>query len=361
MGMKSSLNMHLELAGRELGRTVISINPTANREIEEKNDEFLYFGIKNTNQIPWELFDRLRRSPEFLWFTIDKAADKGRSIDTDLINPLTYRAMTGSTSGGTINILKGINDFAIGTDGGGSVLGPAMSCQLPAVIGAGLDLFVNSESLSTDGITLRGSIGIIGKRLSIVRKVLEKIAGVNLSGSEEPGARFIIAAPRKGTVRTPDNMDMTDKLLPYIQALGIPSCQLKFVDFTGIDSRQCAIAKITESFERYKADIILTAEGPVDLFGYGETIPAMFGPSGKMLTQNSGKFLLKAANMCRTTAITIPTGDIASGLLIIANRGTRNAVKALAMAEALESQIKLPDVWNRYYLTHERYNKGFGV
>jgi Asp-tRNA(Asn)/Glu-tRNA(Gln) amidotransferase A subunit family amidase len=49
--------------------------------------------------------------------------------------------MTGSTSGSPINILKGLNDFAIGTDGDGSVLAPAMSCQLPSVIRAGLGLF----------------------------------------------------------------------------------------------------------------------------------------------------------------------------------------------------------------------------
>ena len=47
--------------------------------------------------------------------TVDKMAHLGRSIDTDLINPLTYRCMTDSSSGTAINILKGINDFGIGT------------------------------------------------------------------------------------------------------------------------------------------------------------------------------------------------------------------------------------------------------
>jgi hypothetical protein len=55
-----------------------------------------------------------------VFLTIDKAAHLGRAIDPDLNNPITYREMTGSTSGSPINILRGLNDFAIGTDGGGS-------------------------------------------------------------------------------------------------------------------------------------------------------------------------------------------------------------------------------------------------
>ena len=42
--------------------------------------------------------------------------------------------MTGSSSGSCINILLGINDFALGTDGGGSVLGPAMSTGLYSIM-----------------------------------------------------------------------------------------------------------------------------------------------------------------------------------------------------------------------------------
>jgi hypothetical protein len=61
------------------------------------------FGVKNTNGIPREVFERLRRNGNYLWLTVDKMADLGRSVDTDLVNPLTYRPMTGSTSGGAVN------------------------------------------------------------------------------------------------------------------------------------------------------------------------------------------------------------------------------------------------------------------
>ncbi|MFP3490450.1 hypothetical protein R0K20_22895, partial [Staphylococcus sp. SIMBA_130] len=72
-----------------------------------------------------------------------------------------------------INILKGINDFVIGTDGGGSVLAPAMSCQLPSIIGAGTGLFVKNKKLSTDQYEFTGSIGVIAKRISMLKEVME--------------------------------------------------------------------------------------------------------------------------------------------------------------------------------------------
>src|SRR5699024_10300581 len=103
-------------------------------------------------------------------------------------NPITYRLMTGSTSGGPINILKGINDFAIGTDGGGSVLAPAMSCQLPSMIGAGLGIHVKDKKASTDGREFRGSVGVIGKALSTVLRVMESLTEEPLTTEENDSA-----------------------------------------------------------------------------------------------------------------------------------------------------------------------------
>lgn len=113
----TNLSNKLELAKREVGRSVIYINPNVREESETKNQHPLYFGLKDTNQIPDNIINRLRYHPDYLWLTVDKASNRGRAIDTDLINPVTYRVMTGSTSGGPINILKGMIDFAIGTDG----------------------------------------------------------------------------------------------------------------------------------------------------------------------------------------------------------------------------------------------------
>src|SRR5699024_11893306 len=101
-----------------------------------------------------------------------RVSDKVRAFDPDLTNLLTYRIKTGSTSGSPINILKGINDFAIVTDGGGSVLAPAMSCKLPTIIGAGLGLHVNNEKKSTDGRIFTVSVGVIGKSITRIIDII---------------------------------------------------------------------------------------------------------------------------------------------------------------------------------------------
>lgn len=359
MIINNELTVRLELAQRELGKSVIKINPLVQTDIENKESDVLCFGIKNTIQIPYPLFEQLRWNKKFLWLTVDKMADKGRSMDTDLVNPLTYRVMTGSTSGGVINILKGINDFAIGTDGGGSVLAPALSCMLPSMIGSGLDLLVNQESLSTDSIKLRGSIGVIAKKLDMVIQVFEEMSGKSLRNMDIDKKELVIAVPRQGSVKTPDNKDMTEKLLPYINLLGEVNCKFIYIDFLNCNDRQTALEKIEECFMKHHADLILTYEGPIDVYGYGETIPEQFGEVGVHITRNSGKYLLRAANIYKTTTITVPTKEIASGLLVIADHGYENAGKAVEVASYLESVIHLPEVWIRYYLTNERFNKGF--
>ena len=359
MNIKNDLDVRLELAQRELGKSIIKMNPFIQKDIREKDSDVLCFGIKNTIQVPYDIFEKLRWNRKFLWLTVDKMADKGRSMDTDLINPLTYRVMTGSTSGGAINILKGINDLAIGTDGGGSVLAPAMSCMLPSMIGSGLDLFVDKESLSTDSIKLRGSIGVIAKKLDMIIQVFEEMLGKSLRSKGIDEKELIIAVPKQGTVKTPDNKDMTEKLSPYIELLSEMNCKFIYIDFSNCHERQTALEKIKESFVKHHADIILTYEGPIDVYGYGETIPEQFGDIGKHITENNGKFLLRAANIYKTTALTIPSKDMASGLLVIADHGYENAMKAVKVAGYLEAAITLPQVWTRYYLTNERFNKGF--
>lgn len=353
------LNRRLKIAKSELGKSVLKINPFLDKDLQYKEKLMLCFGVKNTGQIPMHIFEKLRTNKKFLWLTIDKMADKGRSIDTDLTNPLTYRLMTGSTSGGAVNILKGINDFAIGTDGGGSILGPAMSCQLPAIIGAGLGIYVNNESLSTDKIKFIGSVGVIAKKLNVAIEVFEEIIGQSLKSDIITDKKLKVVIPKKGTVITPTQEDMYSLIQPYLDALDKDLYSFEEVDFTGIEQREIAIKKIQETFDRWQADIIITHEGPVDVYGYGETIPQMFNDPGEDISKNSGKYLLKAANICKATAITVPTANLASGILVIAKHGIENAIHAINIAKKIESLIKLPEVFIRYFLTDERYDEGF--
>lgn len=348
----SIMDEKIKLASRELGKSVIGVNPKLNDEVVDKNTQMLSFGIKDTNQIPDERIARLRNHPDFVWLTIDKSSNKGRAIDTDLINPLTYRIMTGSTSGGPVNILKGLNDFAIGTDGGGSVLAPAMSCQLPSIIGAGMGLFVKHKKISTEQMAFTGSVGVIAKHISILKKVMENLLDQKLSSA--PRKIIRVAIPKKGTVITPDGYDMHDKVMNHLASIDCEQYHIEEVDMTGIGNRKNGIGLIDSCFSKDAFDLIVTCEGPVDVYGYGETIPEYFGKVGQDITKNHGKFLIRSANMSKTTAITIPTNILASGLVVVARAGIEHCEMAFDLAKKLKESIKLPEVWRRYFVGQEQ-------
>ncbi|MDF1510039.1 hypothetical protein PZE06_18025 [Robertmurraya sp. DFI.2.37] len=344
----SELRNKLALAKREIGRSVVYINPKLQEESETKDQNPLFFGLKDTNQIPEPIINRLRNSPNYLWLTVDKASNRGRAIDTDLLNPLTYRAMTGSTSGGPINIVKGITDFAVGTDGGGSVLAPALSCQLSSIIGAGFGLLVKNEKKSTDGLTFTGSIGVIGKNIDTLKEVMECIVGARLEQKMNHAVKVVV--PKKGTIICPDGQDMYEKVMRYLSKVQHNPYIVEELAMDAIDNREQGIKAIREAFEQKGADLIVTCEGPVDLYGYGETIPHFFAEPGQGLTRGHGKYLLRAANMCEATAVTVPIETLATGLVIIAKKGLDAGAEALELAAKLEKVIAMPEIWKRYII-----------
>lgn len=332
----------IQLAKRELGRSVVRVN----EKIMEDEVPPVFYGVKETHTIPDVFLDRLEQEPGYVQLTVDKASDRGRAIDTDLINPVTYRVMTGSSSGGPINILKGINDIAIGTDGGGSVLAPAISCQLPSIMGAGLGMQVSQAKTSTDGISFRGSVGVIGKYISHLQETIELMLEEKLPDSLPSTLK--IAIPKKGSVIRPDGIDMHTLVKKYLSLLTDIDFDIVEVDLSGVDDRKIALEKMRACFQ--EADLILTCEGPVDVYGYGETIPMMFGQAGKDITQNHGKYLIRAANMKRATAVSFPIDELASSLVVFAPEGKYQGALAIQLASHLERVIQLPDVWERYFL-----------
>ena len=261
------------LAEQNLYKSVVSINNNIDEEVKEKNEKVLTFGVKNTVDIPRTIVDKLRKNSEYLFLTVDKMSHLGRSIDTDLINPLTYRCMTGSSSGTAINIIKGINDFGIGTDGGGSVLAPALSTNLYSFIGSGVNLVTGKGSLSTDSIAFSGGIGIISKNLSILKKVTEDILDEKIESKDEV-IRVLI--PKAKNLKLPDGVDMREELNKAIEFLDKKRFQFVDYDFDNIYERRIGIREINNIFEGDLADIILTYEGQIDVYGYDETIQRSF-------------------------------------------------------------------------------------
>lgn len=419
---KTKLHKTKILAEQNLYRSVISINKNLEEESENKEKDYLTFGVKNTVDIPISLVDKLRKNSKYLFATIDKMSHLGRSIDTDLINPLTYRCMTGSSSGTAVNILKGINDFGIGTDGGGSVLAPALSTNLYSFIGSGVGLVTGKEGLSTDSISFTGGIGVISKSFFILKGVAEDILEKKIKYSED---KIRVLIPKNNSIILPDGIDMRleidkviqcinenkrvyensdvknnnqdndikystfkvngyeDKLLDekirsnkenkifdwkitsdeyklYEDKISRDEIKSKFefieYSFDNIYERNIAIKEIKNIFDNDIADIILTYEGPIDVYGYDETIQRSFkGKAEKEITSNGGKGIVKAINMCKCTGITIPGEKLASGFVICAKEGIQGLANAFTLGKVIEKSIEKNEIFDRYFIDRKKF------
>ena len=154
-----------------------------------------YLGIKNVASIPEEIVFRLEKAGYAL-HTLDKAAYGGRAVDMQLKNPVTGRPMTGSSSGTAMNVFLCFNDLGIGTDGGGSVLAPAMGLNLygfisPLICSGQMKKY---EKRSTDGILFCPSLGLIARSYQVLRHGLEAVLDVAEEysgiGTDEEDARI---------------------------------------------------------------------------------------------------------------------------------------------------------------------------
>src|SRR5690625_5050442 len=151
--------------------SVKKVFPEIIDEVKEDEENF-YIGVKDVPQIPNKLLSHLKTKGNYLLHTLDAYAIGGRAVDMQRINPISGRLMTGSSSGTAINVLIGINDLGIGTDGGGSVLAPAMSVNLfgfisPLICKEHLEKF---EKHSTDNISFTPSIGYITRTYDEIKR-----------------------------------------------------------------------------------------------------------------------------------------------------------------------------------------------
>lgn len=343
------------LAKDNLNKSVIRINPNVLEEVKDKDEKYLTFGVKNTDDIPRYLIDNIRNNKKFLWTTIDRMSHLGRSIDTELINPLTYRAMTGSSSGTAINVFKGINDFGIGTDGGGSVLAPALSLNLFSFLGKGAGLEIGKKSISTDNITFKAGIGLISKDFHTLKCVVNELMPIEEYSLEK--VRVVISKENK--CKTIEEEDIYNKIINILNKIKSYH-KLTIVEyiFKDIYNRESSIKDINNIFNNNIGDIIINFEGPIDLYGYDETIQRSFKGSGaKKITRNGGKALVKSANICRCSAITLPVDEIASGIVLCSRQGKEKVHGLFALAEEINGIIKRPDIYEKYFIIKEKFIK----
>lgn len=347
-------------AERLIGKTVVRVNEDAildGYNILQNKDSLICFGVKNTSTISRSIMKNLINTNRYVWLTIDELSSGGRAIDINLINPITGRVMTGSSSATAINVLYGINDVGIGTDGGGSILAPALSLNLFSIMGKGLGLKANQEKKSTDGILFEPAIGVIGSNYDTTEKTIIDMINnnYNMNNLINDTEEFNVVIPNYKNITLPDGTDMRegiDKILPILNQKGIKIYEKDFPDF--LDRKQ-SIEICEELFKEF--DLILTYEGPIDYLGYGDSVFGVLGDLAKYCQNNSGKYMVKIANMLNSTAITIPDSKIASGYVITSAPGIRKGSFALKVANVLKDEVKLPQLYNDYFLQGYRRRK----
>jgi hypothetical protein len=134
---------------------------SVNRVVLEQAVDKNYIGVKDVEQIPLDFVKRFIDQGNYVLHTYDAHAWGGRAVDINIKHPVTGNIMSGSSSGTAVNVFCYLNDLGIGTDGGGSVLAPAMSLNLYGMIS---NLFEETymqkfKKVSTDGIEFTPSLG----------------------------------------------------------------------------------------------------------------------------------------------------------------------------------------------------------
>ncbi len=367
----NSIQNNLLLQMRKLSKAMLKAKDMENKSVvyfrkevleeavstltEDPTASLVLFGVKNTAQIDPEFVKRLKSIKGFLFHTVDKMSERGRAIDVDLVNPLTGRVMTGSSSGSCVNILSGINDIAIGTDGGGSILAPAMSTGLFSIMGKGLGLEGGSLRTSTDNINFIPGIGVISHDYDLCKKAIGTLGNIkDIDCSKLQDKKIRVVVPTEGSVQLPNGKDMRRQLDKVVNEIS-GWVEIVEKDFKNIEDRHHAISICEELFNE-DIDIIITLEGPIDLYGVGDSVLGSLGQTGRDIQKNSGKYLLKVANMIDATAVTIPSDELGMGILIVGKKGIESGKLAIILGDRIRTLFPKPDLFVSYFI--EGYKQG---
>lgn len=254
-------------------------------------------------------------------------------MDLSLQNPITGKPMTGSSSGTAINVFLGINDIGLGTDGGGSVLAPAMALNLFSFIHPqlGESYFKRREKkLSTDGHSFYPSLGFITKDYSLLEQTI--VAQFNLI--EEKNQKAVKIAIDKESI---------SEATTFANQFAIS----KVLDFSDKyqKSRNDLIKQLDELLAKY--DIVISKEGPVDVEGFGDTIFGHFDSETKKNQVNANKGFVRVVTMVGASAISIPCRELATAYLLICKSDSKSVKKMLQVASQL--QLPIDEISNTYF------------
>ena len=312
-------------------KSVDRVYPLAFDEIS--NHDGYYFGVKNSLYLTNEMEEKLNQCSYYL-HTRDQSSLGGRAIDINLKNPITGLPMTGSSSGTAINVFLGINDIGMGTDGGGSVLAPAISLNLFSVIDPLLfqeERKKEIEKVSTDGISFIPSIGLISKNLKLLRELYLNLRALENSNRE---TKILVDDENICNLLKDENLEVS-------------SFEGKY------DNERLALIETAKRLlEKY--DIIVSKEGPVDLNGFGDTVFGHFADKTKKIQVAANKGFLRIANMANCFALTVPSGELSTAYVILCDSNNVSAIrKSFLIAESLYRENDA--LSERYFLNYKNY------
>ncbi len=312
-------------------KSVDRVYPLAFDEIS--NHDGYYFGVKNSLYLTNAMEEKLKQCSYYL-HTRDQSSLGGRAIDIDLKNPITGLPMTGSSSGTAINVFLGINDIGMGTDGGGSVLAPAISLNLFSVIDPLLfqeERKKEIEKVSTDGISFIPSIGLISKNLKLLRELYLNLRALENSNRE---TKILVDDENICNLLKDENLEVS-------------SFEGKYNN-----ERLALIETAKRLLEKY--DIIVSKEGPVDLNGFGDTVFGHFDDKTKKIQVAANKGFLRIANMANCFALTVPSGELSTAYVILCDSNNVSAIrKSFLIAESLYRENDA--LSERYFLNYKNY------
>ena len=312
-------------------KSVDRVYPLALDEIS--NHDGYYFGVKNSLYLTNAMEEKLKQCSYYL-HTRDQSSLGGRAIDIDLKNPITGLPMTGSSSGTAIDVFLGINDIGMGTDGGGSVLAPAISLNLFSVIDPLLfqeERKKEIEKVSTDGISFIPSIGLISRNLNLLRELYLNLRALENSNRE---TKILVDDENICNLLKDENLEVS-------------SFEGKY------DNERLALIETAKRLlEKY--DIIVSKEGPVDLNGFGDTVFGHFDDKTKKIQVAANKGFLRIANMANCFALTVPSGELSTAYVILCDSNNVSAIrKSFLIAESLYRENDA--LSERYFLNYKNY------
>ncbi len=237
--------------------------------------------------------------------------------------------MTGSSSGTAINVLYGLNTVGIGTDGGGSVLGPAISLNLYSALLSGMGLKGKNKKKSTDEIAFIAGIGFITQNFMELEKVLK----IFYEESEKKLKKLVLSDTLE--------KEIGDKLKN--------NYEITIWKDKSLFSREELMTELNNIFQ--KGDVFIYIEKNIEVEGIGDSVLGSLGDSGKVFQENSNKKFLKVFNMLDCTAITIPLKNIGSSIVIATPKGKNGLKYVLEIGKILDYEYR-PKLFQEYFLNY---------